>query len=128
MNSKIKKLLKKIIQDKFIRTMIARRSHFWFFLIYFGESMKYETARFQKEMFKLTENAKNELLVISAFRDSGKSTIMTESHAIWAILGWQKRKYVLILGRTQERAQEYLMNIRRQLEDNELLKRDLGPF
>ncbi|MBM3191791.1 MAG: hypothetical protein FJZ63_03975 [Chlamydiae bacterium] len=126
--NKLQKLLKAIIKDRIIRTTIAVRSHMLFFVIYFGDYMKYETARFQKEMFKLTEDKKNELLVISAFRNSGKSTIMTLSYPIWAILGKQKKKYVLILGKTQERAQEYLMNIRRTFEDNELLKNDLGPF
>jgi len=126
--NKSNQILRKITGDKIIRTIIARRNHFLFFVIYFGEYMKYETARFQKEMFKLTENPKNELLVVAAFRGSAKSTIMTLSYSIWSILGKQNKKYVLILSKTQERSQEHLMNIRRVLEDNELLKNDMGPF
>jgi predicted phage terminase large subunit-like protein len=123
-----KKIIKKIITDKLVRTHLAKRSHFWFFCIYFSHYIKFRTAPFHKEMFALTENNNLEVIVISAFRGSSKSTIMTLSYPLWSILGKQKKKYVLILSQTQNKAQQFLMNIKRELESNELLKRDLGPF
>ncbi len=122
------KIIRKIISDKLIRTTLAKRSHFWFFSIYFPHYIKYKTAPFQKKMFSLTEDPNLEIIVISAFRGSAKSSIMTLSYPLWAILGKQQKKYVLILSQTQTKAQQYLMNIKRELESNELLKKDLGPF
>jgi len=123
-----KRIIRKIITDRLIRTTLAKRSHFWFFSIYFSHYVKYKTAPFQKEMFSLTEDPNLEIIAISAFRGSAKSSIMTLSYPLWAILGKQQKKYILILSQTQNKAQQYLMNIKKELESNELLKKDLGPF
>lgn len=40
----------------------------------------------------------------------------------------QKKKFVLILSQTQTQARLHLANIKRELETNELLKVDIGPF
>ena len=123
-----KRILSKIITDKIIRTTLAERSHFWFFSVYFSHYIKYKSAPFQKEMFSLSEKKELKLIEISAFRGSGKSTIMTTSLPIWAILGKLQCKFVLILSQTQPRAQQHLRNIKMELETNDLLKKDLGPF
>ena len=99
-----------------------------FFNIYFSEYVKNPTARFQKEFFIITEDQGIKLAVIVAFRGSGKSTIMTLSYPLWAILGEQGKKFVLILSQTQRQARQHLLNIKRELEKNDLLKSDLGPF
>ena len=90
--------------------------------------MKYETAPFQREIFSFTEEGGNRIIVIVAFRGSAKSTIMTTSYPLWAILGKQQKKFVLILSQTQDKSQQHLMNIKKELEKNDLLKSDLGPF
>ena len=50
------------------------------------------------------------------------------SYPLWAILGKQQKKFVLILSQTQAQAKQHMMNLRRELEGNLLLKNDLGPF
>jgi predicted phage terminase large subunit-like protein len=85
-------------------------------------------APFQKEIFTLTEDEKIKNIVIEAFRGSAKTTILCTSYAIWSILGCQQRKFVLILGQTQSQARQYLANIKVELESNEILKADMGPF
>jgi len=65
---------------------------------------------------------------VVAFRGSGKSTIITAAYPIWAILGKQQKKFVVIFCQTQAQAKQHMMNLRRELEDNDLLKKDLGPF
>ncbi len=70
----------------------------------------------------------NRLACIVAFRGSGKSTLITLSYALWAILGVQKKKFVLIICQTQAQARQHMANLRRELENNPLLKSDLGPF
>jgi predicted phage terminase large subunit-like protein len=120
------KNIKRILNDAALRVKMTFESHFMFFHIYFGHYIEFDTADFQKEMFRLTENFKN--LVIVAFRGSGKSTIMNMSLPLWAIMGKPQCKYLLIVGQTQEQAKQHLKNIKQELENNELLKRDLGPF
>lgn len=53
---------------------------------------------------------------------------MTTSFPIWAILGHLQKKYILIISQTQEQARQHFKNLKMELESNELLKRDLGPF
>jgi len=53
---------------------------------------------------------------------------MTMSYPLWAILGRQRKKFVLILCQTRSQAKQHMMNVKRELEGNRLLKNDLGPF
>lgn len=117
-----------MISDINIRIKIVRESHFMFFHFYFAHYVKYPTANFQKEIFSLTENEKVENLYIVAFRGSGKSTIITTSYPIWAILGKQQKKFVLIVCQTKIQAKQHMSNLKQELENNTLLKNDLGPF
>jgi len=68
------------------------------------------------------------MAVIVAFRESAKSAICNLSFALWSILGKMEKKYVIILGLTQRQARQNLINIKKELEQNALLKSDLGPF
>jgi len=120
--------INKILNDNKLRRALTRRSHFWFFNLYLAEYVEFETADFQKEIFALTEDESIKLLVIMAFRNSGKSTIMTLSYPIWAILGKQQKKFVLIFCQTQSQARQHMHNLKVELERNKILRRDLGPF
>ncbi len=120
--------INKILNDDKLRRALTRRSHFWFFNLYFPEYVEFETANFQKEIFALTEDESIKLLVIMAFRNSAKSTIMTFSYPIWAILGKQQKKFVLIVCQTQSQARQHMYNLKVELERNKVLKKDLGPF
>ncbi len=126
--NKQENLINKILSDKAIRKTLTRQSHYWFFHTFLAHYVEYETALFQKEMFKLTENEYHKLIVLMAFRGSGKSTIMNLSYTLWSILGIQQKKFVLIISKSQNQAKNHFQNIRRELETNELLKNDLGPF
>jgi predicted phage terminase large subunit-like protein len=117
-----------ILKDRALRKELARRSHYWFFHIYLSHHITYQTAQFQKEMFAITENNEISEAVIVAFRGSGKSTIMSLSYPLWAILGKQERKFVAIFSQTQQQVRLCLQNIRFELETNPLLIEDFGPF
>ena len=54
--------------------------------------------------------------------------MVTTAYPIWAILGKQQKRFVIIFCQTQSQAKQHMMNLRRELEDNDLLKKDLGPF
>ena len=124
-NTGIEKMIKK---DPKFRRELARRSHFWFFHIYLTDYIKYKTASFQKQMFSLTQDEKIRAVVITAFRGSAKSTIMSLSYPIWAMIGAQGKKYIIILSQTQQLCKIILTNIKAELENNTLLNADFGPF
>ena len=121
-------LLAQIMVNNRVRTEVTRQNHYWFFNVYFSHHVKYETAPFHKEIFWLTQIMGNNLLVITSFRGSGKTTIIGESFPLWAILGIMQKRNVLLLSRTQEMARTRLSNLKIELLSNRLLKKDLGPF
>ena len=125
---KADRTIAKLLGDRGARVEAASKSHFLFFHIYFHRYVTYETADFQREIFALTEDDKIPLCVVVAFRESGKSSIITTSYPLWAILGKQQKKFVLVLSQTQMKAQQCLRNIRWELESNEILREDMGPF
>jgi predicted phage terminase large subunit-like protein len=121
-------LIDRMITDRKVRTAIVRQSHFYFFNFYFAHYIKYPTAPFHRRFFQLTEQEDIKNLFIVAFRGSAKSSIFTMSYPLWAILGQQQKKFVLIVCQTRTQAKQHMMNLRRELEGNTLLKNDLGPF
>lgn len=117
-----------IAQDRLVRRTVTRESHLMFFYVYFPHYVTYPIAEFQKDIFRITEDQSNKLAVIVAFRGSGKSTLVTFSYSLWAMLGIQQKKFVLIICQTQTQAKQHLINLKRELESNSLLRNDLGPF
>jgi predicted phage terminase large subunit-like protein len=121
-------IIKIMLKDPKVRRSIARENHLLFFSVYFGHYIEYEFADFHREMFNLSEDKDIQTLVITAARGIGKSTILNMSLAIWSILGREKRKFVIILSHTQAKARQHYINLRKEFEENKLLKSDLGPF
>ncbi|MDD4931309.1 MAG: phage terminase large subunit [Candidatus Colwellbacteria bacterium] len=121
-------LVNTMIRDRLVRTSITKDSFLYFFHFYYAHYVKYETADFQKEIIHNLEKSAVENLYIVAFRGSGKSTMVTTAYPIWAILGKQQKKFCIIFCQTKAQAKQHMMNIRAELENNDVLKRDLGPF
>lgn len=121
-------IIQQIVNDREVRLAVTRKSHLLFFHTYLGHYVKYPTADFQKEIFRITEDESVRFAVIIAFRDSAKSTIVNLSNPIWSIIGEPQKKFVLILGQTQNQARRHLNNIKREFEGNAVLARELGPF
>lgn len=121
-------IIQRVLEDPRVRIGTARQSFEWFFNLYLNKFITYETAPFQKKMFEIAENEQELLSIIVSFRGSAKTTIMALAYPIWAILGRQHKKFVVIICDTQELARQRLANIRSQFEHNALLQRELGPF
>lgn len=121
-------LVNKMMKDKLVRTSITKDSFLYFFHFYYAHYVKYETADFQKEIIHHLEKSATENLYVVAFRGSGKSTMVTTAYPIWAILGKQQKKFCMIFCQTRIQAKQHMMNIKNELEGNDLLKKDLGPF
>lgn len=122
------KIINKMIKDRKVRTGITTESHWYFFHFYFAHYVKYPIAPFHEEIFQITEDEKIKLAVIVAFRGSAKSTLISTSYVLWSILGKQQKKFVVLCGQTEQKARQYLLNIKNELLHNELLRKDLGPF
>ncbi len=121
-------LIEKLIADRKVRVAATFSSHLLFQHVYLNRYITHETAPFQKEMLKITEEDSSKLSVIVAFRGSAKSTIMTLSYPIWAIIGKPQKKFIVIISQTQQQAKLHLSNLKTELESNGLLKNELGPF
>lgn len=122
------KMLDRIIKDRRIRTEIARRSHLLFFSAYFADYLQFPLAPFHYELLALTDDPEWHLLCLAGFRNSAKTTILVTSYSLYAVLGVQQKKFVLILCQTRSQAKQEMANIRGVVERNTLLRRDLGPF
>jgi hypothetical protein len=94
-----------------------------FFPIYLHEYIKHETPPFHEEMFRILEDEQIKLAVFVAFRGSAKSTIISTAYVLWSILGIQQRKLIVICGQTEQKARQYLLNIKSQLLNNELTEK-----
>ncbi len=121
-------LFNALAKDKSVRRKVMKDSFNYFFHFYFNHYVQFETAPFQHNLIGKLENEPDENLFVVAFRGSGKSTIATTAYPIWAILGKQEKKFVIIFCQTRTQAKQHMMNIRNELENNPLLKSDLGPF
>lgn len=116
------------LSDAAFRKQVVKESHVWYFHLYHSGYISYPTAEFQKEIFTLTENEQIKVCVICAFRGSAKSTIIGLSYPLWAIIGRQQKKFILLVSQTQYQARLNLKNIKQEIESNELLGRDLLPI
>lgn len=117
-----------LFNDHKVRAEVTSQSHQWFFSTYFSNYLTHATADLHRDLFSITEDESLPLAVIVAFRGSAKSTILTMSYPIWAVVGRQQKKFVLIASQTQYQARVHLTNIKRELESNQLLANDMGPF
>lgn len=123
----LKDIRKYILNESKVRREIVRKSLYGFFCIYLAEYIKYPTADFQKEMFEIAQDDGIKAAAITAFKGSGKSTIMSLTYPIWAMLT-RKKQFIVILSQNQNQCELILANIRSELEKNELLVSDFGPF
>lgn len=121
-------IFRRILKDQPFRRALTRESYSYFFHIYFRHYVTCPTAPFHHELFAFIENTTQKLTAITAFRGSAKSTIISLSFPLWAILGKPGLKFVLILGQTQAQARQHLKNLKDEIERNDLLRKDLGPF
>jgi len=116
-----------MIRDGKIRSEIVKNNFPVFFSFYFSHYIKYPSAEFQKNIMNHLNTSKDNLYIV-AFRNSAKSTIITTAFPIWAILGKDQKKFILIICQTKEQAKLHMTSLKQELESNTLLKNDLGPF
>lgn len=120
-------IARRLRYDQNFRLHLARQSLFWFAHIYFSRYITYETAEFQRRIYAALEDDRKLFVEILAFRGSTKTTIATLILTIWAICTGRSR-YALLIGDTFGQAKQYIFNLKSEMESNELLLIDFGPF
>ena len=123
-----KKLLESVLADQKMRASLTKESILYFSTVYFPHYFSCGFAQFQYDMLQVVEDENCPFSVVITFRGSGKSTLLTTISPLWMIMGIQAKKHVLIICRTQDQARTHMGSIKAELEANELLRNDLGPF
>jgi len=121
-------ILKQILKDRKVMIAVTRQSFFYFFYIYFGRYIKCPIAPFHFEMFRIAQDEGIKRVGVMTFRNSAKSTILNTAYSLWAIMGAPQKKHVVIASQTQQRSKDHLMNVRKEIETNQLVSENLGPF
>jgi len=120
------KTLDLILTNKTARLDLVTKSHKAFFATYFPHYLEYPSADIHHELFDITQDPGNKFAIILTFRGSGKSTIVSLSYALWAILGFQQKHFVVLVTKTQDQAKKLIDAIKREFETNKLLQNDFG--
>lgn len=120
--------LKKIIEDPKIRIGAAREDFMSFIKIYFSDHIKHDLADFHREWIKMVQDVSIPNILLSGFRNSGKSTLISTLFPLWAITGKFAIKSVLLVTINIQKAEQILRNIKIEMESNPLFRKDLGPF
>jgi len=123
-----KKLLRRLLDDKQVRISATMQDILLFFNFYFPHYITHKTADFQMEILKILQDQNNKFVVLTAFRGSAKSTFCSLLLPIWSALGCHKKKHIVLVCQNQQRAQQLLGNIKLELETNDRLIADYGPF
>lgn len=123
-----KDLIQLLMSDRRVRIEATCRDLSLFFSFYFTKYIQYEVAPFQKEIIRLLQDERNKRIVITAFRNSAKSTLCSLVLPIWSIVGLLKNKNILIVSQTDQKAEQLLIDIRRMLVSQRLLLDDHGTF
>ena len=71
------------------------------------------------------DNGKPDNIAFAAPRGMAKSTIVSFALPIWCAV-YKKKHYIIIVSDTSGQADDFLSNIRNELEDNEMLIEDFG--
>lgn len=120
--------IKRIMEDRKVMVNVTKNSILYFFHIYFQRYLKYPPAPFHNEIFNIAQDDSIKRACVVAFRGAAKSTILNTAYVLWAVTGIQRKKFIVIASQTQQRAYDHLKDIRKEIEENELLRQCLGPF
>lgn len=120
-------LAKLIKEDPDFRRELALGSFQAFFTIYFAHYIKVPSAFYHFEMFRDVEDLKTPLFNIIGHRGSAKTSIFIVAAVIWRMIA-RDLKCAVVLGYSGPAAKAHLRDLRTELEENELLIADFGPF
>lgn len=72
-------------------------------------------------------NVQNKLSVVAGFRESAKSTILSRADVLHKIL-FKKRRFIMFIAASEDRAMQYTIPLKLELENNLRIKQDFGDL
>jgi len=115
------------IDDPMVRQSILDEGGFLgFCLLYLPHYFQLEPADFHYDMFDDLDGDEAALQYIG-FRGSAKSTIVTTAYALYCALR-NIHQFIIIVGDTDTQTAINIRNIRYELEENELIRKDFGTM
>ena len=93
--------------------------------------MQYAHSEFHRflyaELQRITLSEKGQRVAIAAPRGNAKSSIVSLIFILWCIL-YKKKNFIILLSDTSSQAEEFLSNIRNEIENNERILSDFGSL
>jgi predicted phage terminase large subunit-like protein len=117
--------LANLIDDPEIRVIASESSFAVFMAAYLSHYWNLPAADFHTELIALLEDWKQELLAITGFRGSGKSSIVALAFVMWCAL-FEKAHFIILVNETDEVGKLSIANIREELQSNPLIEHDFG--
>ncbi|MEW6610681.1 MAG: hypothetical protein AB1352_03610 [Patescibacteria group bacterium] len=104
-----------------------RKAFLGFNVLYLPHYLTLPPADFHPELLSLLEDHAIKFLSIIGFRGSAKSSFASLALPLWMALEEHERyPFIIVVNETRDQAIETIANIRKELEENELLLRDYG--
>lgn len=107
---------------------VCSKSLFAFAAYYFPHYLQKKSSKFHRFLYRTLESYINTKAkwAIAAPRGNAKSSLVSGIFPLWCIC-YNKKKFIIILSDTAGQAEDFLSDVKRELEGNELLQRDF-PF
>ena len=117
--------LEDIVNDPEVRVILGEQSFAIFMAAYLSHYWNLPAAEFHAELIALLEDWREELLSITGFRGSGKSSITALAFVLWCAL-FEKAHFIIVINETDEVGKLSIANIREELESNPIIEHDFG--
>ena len=105
------------------------QSFLGFCVLYFPHYLSLPPADFHPELLSLLEDRTEQFLSITGFRGSAKSSFGSVALPLWmALVKNEEYPFVVVINETRDVVVENMANVRRELEENLLLRLDFGDM
>jgi len=117
-------------EERKVLILLCRDDLYLFAIRYFPHYLKRPSSRFHKFLyktlsreFKKKNRKKGFKLAIAAPRSHAKSSVVSTILPLWCIC-YNKKKYILLISDTAGQAEDFLADVKRELENNVKLAQD----
>lgn len=113
------------------RKLEASRSLAFFAAYYFPHYVKSRSSSFHQflyqELVRVVNSPVGQRVAIAAPRGNAKSSITSLIFLLWCVV-YQRKRFIILLSDTSSQAEEFLSDLRNEIENNERLREDFGDL
>jgi len=117
--------LQGIVDDPELRITLAENNFAIFMAVYLSHYWDLPAADFHAELVELLEDWAKQLIAITGFRGSGKSSIVSLAFVLWCAL-FEKAHFIILVNETDDVGKLSIANLREELQSNVLIEQDFG--